>query len=61
MKIVEVTLNTTTKQELFETLNKSNNTGFATNDLVKVVNAHTENNWEEASVEEMLAMMDKFA
>lgn len=61
MKIVEVTVNTTTEQELFETLDKSNNTGFSTPDLVKVVNAHTANMWEDASVEEMLAMMEKFA
>lgn len=44
--------------QLFESLDKGNTTGFATEDLVKIVEADQAGDWEELTLEEMLAEMD---
>jgi hypothetical protein len=49
MKINEVTK--TNRQALFEELNSDNNTGFPTETLVNVVEAHQADVWEELTDE----------
>ncbi len=52
MKINEVKVSST--KSLFEDLDKNNNTGFLTEDLVKVVQAHQTNEWSEPMTAEQL-------
>ena len=52
MKINEVKVSST--KSLFEELDKNNNTGFLTEDLVKVVQAHQINEWSEPMTAEQL-------
>ncbi len=52
MKINEVKVSST--KSLFEELDKNNNTGFLTEDLVKVVQAHQTNEWSEPMTAEQL-------
>jgi Ca2+-binding EF-hand superfamily protein len=55
MKINEVTQ--PSDKALFESLDKNNDTGFATGDLVKIHRAHT-GNWEAASYDDLMAELD---
>lgn len=59
MKLAEVTLNTQDQTALFESLDTSNNTEFATKDLVNIVNAHTANNWTVLDDDEFEALLDR--
>ena len=54
MKINEVTK--TNREALFEELDADNTTGFSTETLVKVVEAHQANVWEELTDESWEAM-----
>jgi hypothetical protein len=46
-----------TDKTLFETLDKGNDTGVLTEDLVKVVRTHNNNEWSEAmTLEESLSV-----
>lgn len=56
MKLNEVTQ--PIDKDLFESLNKNNDTGFATNDLVKIHRQHHSNNWEPASYEDLISEID---
>jgi len=60
MKITEVTQ--PSDQRLFEELNKDNDTGYATSDLVKVVRQHQSGAWSEPmSADEVMAQLRKIA
>jgi hypothetical protein len=59
MKLAEVTLNTQDQSVLFESLDANNNTEFATNDLVSIVNAHTANNWTTVSEDDFEVLLNK--
>lgn len=59
MKINEVTKSA--DAVLFESLDKNNDTGFATTDLVKIVNAHRAGQWDESSFDDELARLDMLA
>lgn len=52
MKINEVTQ--PSDKALFESFDKDNDTGFATEDLVKIFRTHEANNWEETTFEDEL-------
>jgi hypothetical protein len=52
MKITEVTI--PSSKSLFEELDKDNNTGFMTEDLVKVVQTHQTNEWSAPMTAEQL-------
>ena len=59
MRLFEVTeLN---EQELYETLDRTNDTGFMTEDLVKIVKTHQANEWSEPmTADELLAQMESW-
>lgn len=57
MKINEVTQ--MSDKTLFEELDKTNDTGIATADLVKIVRADQANQWTQVSVAELFDMMNK--
>lgn len=46
---------------LFESLDRNNDTGFATADLVNIVKTHRASQWDECSLEEELSRLDKLA
>ena len=55
MKITEVTR----RHQLREAINQDNDTGFLTEDLVRIVEAHESNEWSEPqTADELLAEMD---
>ena len=56
MKINEVTQ--PSDKALFESLDRGNDTGFATNDLVKIHRQHNSNKWEPASHEDLMSEID---
>ena len=43
---------------LMEDFSKDNNTGFKTEDLVKIYRSHTEDQWHPASLEELFDEID---
>jgi hypothetical protein len=56
MKINEVVQ--PSDKSLFESLNRGNDTGFATEDLVKIHRQHNSDKWEPASYEDLVAEID---
>lgn len=59
MKINEVTQ--PSNNTLFEAIDNSNNTGFLTEDLMKIYRTEKENKWSEpTSMEELLEEMDSW-
>jgi hypothetical protein len=52
MKIHEVTQSS--DQQLFEQLNQDNHTGYATQDLVKVVRQHQSGQWSQSMTGDQL-------
>jgi hypothetical protein len=56
MKITEVTK--PSDKALFESLDHGNDTGFATEDLVKIHRQHNSDKWEPASYEDLMAEID---
>ena len=60
MKITEVTQ--PSDQRLFEEIDKGNDSGFATTDLVKVVRQHHSGQWSEPmTAEELMAQLREIA
>jgi hypothetical protein len=60
MKIIEITLPSSDKV-LFEQLNTVNDTGFLTEDLVKIARENQSGTWTEpVSADEFLAEMDSW-
>lgn len=57
MKINEVAYKNS--QALFEELDKDNDTGISTEDLVKIVEAHNSTEWTDMTMEEMYAMEER--
>lgn len=59
MRLFEVTnLN---KQELYETLDRTNDTGFLTEDLVKIVKTEQANEWSEPmSGDDLMKLMESW-
>ena len=47
-----------TDKALFDLLDQDNDTGFSTQDLVKIYNAHHSNQWEAVSLDELMAEID---
>lgn len=59
MKINEVSQ--PSDNTLFESIERTNNTGFLTEDLMKIYRTEKENNWSNPmSAEELLAEMDSW-
>ena len=59
MKINEVTAKS--DKVLFEELDKNNDTGFLTEDLVKIVRTHETGSWTKpVTIDEFLAEMDSW-
>ncbi len=59
MRLNEVTK--LTEQELHEVIDATNDTGFATEDLVKIVVTEREGKWSEAmTADDLLAEMDSW-
>ena len=56
MKINEVAK--LTGKELFESLDRDNDTGFKTEDLMKIVEQHRSNKWEDVDADDFLAELD---
>lgn len=59
MKINEITM--PSDKALFESIDATNNTGFLTEDLVKIVRTEQEGNWSAPmTAEQLLAEMDSW-
>ncbi len=59
MKITEVTK--PSDKKLFETLDRQNDTGFLTEDLVKIVREDEKSNWSDPmTFDEFMAEMDSW-
>lgn len=59
MKIIEVTM--TSKQALTEAIDRENDTGFLTEDLVNIVEAHEHGGWTRpVSGDEMMSILESW-
>ena len=50
---------TPTDRELYDFFDGDNDTGFSTEDLVKIYRAHQSNDWEAVSFTELMAEIDR--
>ncbi len=57
MKINEVAYKNA--QALFEELDKDNDTGISTSDLVKIVEAHNSTEWTDSTMDEMYELEER--
>lgn len=57
MKIIEILKSS--DKALFEAFDRDNNTGFATEDLVKIARTHEANNWDEIDFDDFMAEIDQ--
>lgn len=56
MKITELTK--TRRQELKESLEQTNDSGFATKDLMQIYDTHVKGNWDCVDFDEEMARLD---
>lgn len=59
MKITEVTI--TSAKSLTESIDAGNTSGFLTEDLVKVAQAHEADNWTATDLDGMLQLLEEWS
>lgn len=47
-----------TEKELFDMFNAENDSGFKTEDLIKIYKAHIDDDWDALNIDEVLAELD---